>query len=76
MDNRLLRQTQHIPTLPDELFDVIRVPTKKQTQREHHAQTTATATPSDTLTATEQKIQDLKALCACVTIDRLNDDGV
>ncbi|MFM7979550.1 MAG: hypothetical protein ACKPKO_09565 [Candidatus Fonsibacter sp.] len=66
----------NIPQLPDELFEIIKVspqptPTPTATTR---APTIAPATQATgPSTATAKELQDIKALCCCLSISQLDN---
>ncbi|MFM7986075.1 MAG: PriCT-2 domain-containing protein, partial [Candidatus Fonsibacter sp.] len=71
------KRLKNIPKLPDELFDMIKVapqpttPTVTTTAtRKRTAPATTTAT---TTTATAKELQDIKALCCCLSISQLDN---
>ncbi|MFM7982710.1 MAG: PriCT-2 domain-containing protein, partial [Candidatus Fonsibacter sp.] len=69
---------KNIPKLPDELFKMIKVAPQPTTPsvattttiRRTVATTSATAT---TATAAAEELQDIKALCRCLSISQLDD---
>ena len=64
---------QNIPKLPDELLKMTSA--KKTPTSTPRATPTATATdaPVDTTPATDDETHDLKALCACMTLDQIDN---
>ena len=67
---------KNIPQLPDELFDMIKVapqPTTPTVTTTTTTRRTAPAPTATTATATAKELQDIKALCCCLSISQLDN---
>ncbi|MFM7988864.1 MAG: hypothetical protein ACKPKO_57085, partial [Candidatus Fonsibacter sp.] len=71
---RVVREAQNIPKLLDELFEMIKVapqpttPTVTTTTTRRAAPAPSTTPTTTTATATANELQDIKALCCCLSI--------
>jgi hypothetical protein len=70
---------RNIPKLPDELFEMIKVapqPTPRTattTRNPRVVPATPTTTPTTATTLTTKELQDIKALCCCLSISQLDN---
>ncbi|MFM7988850.1 MAG: hypothetical protein ACKPKO_57005 [Candidatus Fonsibacter sp.] len=70
---------KNIPKLPDELFETIKVapqPTPMPTTTTRAPRVAPVTPTTTTATATAKELQDIKALCCCLSISQLDNYAI